>query len=206
MKCFYHKDRKATKSCGQCGRFICDEDAVELESGMWCKHCLNRLAKDGKEESAKKEEKAKKSEAKPAGLVSRVMAFGMDFGIIIPVSTIVYGMLTGFQGNPLPGAFIFSVVGALLYEFIFTAAFGKTMGKLILGIRVEAKGKKPDVVKSAIRSGVKVVSAVMAVVLPALFWPVGILLSMAVVLVEVVLVAFKKKAIHDYAAGTSVVH
>lgn len=202
MRCFYHKDRKATKSCGNCGRFICDDDAVELEGGTWCKHCLEELVANRK--TTKKEVKTK--EEKPAGLVSRTIAWGVDLGICVPVFTIIYGVLSGFRGSPIPEAIIFSFVGTLFYDLAFVAFFGKTIGKLIMGVEVVRDEKKPGFARSALRSVTKIPLLFMIPLLPFSLGFAGVIMSVFMALTEAGMVLLTKKAPHDYIAGTKVIH
>jgi hypothetical protein len=38
--CFYHLQKRAVSSCGQCGRFVCALCAVDFDGAIWCPGCL----------------------------------------------------------------------------------------------------------------------------------------------------------------------
>ncbi len=214
MKCFYHPDRKAEKSCSQCGRFVCDECSVELEEGVWCKSCVERGLKGKKEKTESKEEKKsgekkeserEEKERRPAGAISRLVAGGIDFALSVPVSVIVYGVVTSFRSF-MPGAFFAAFLGLFFYDFFFTAVFGRTLGKLILAMRVKREGGKPGLVFAALRSLAKTLLLFLLVVLPASMGEPGAVISLVLALLTFVVMAFKKRAPYDYLAGTRVVH
>lgn len=210
MKCFYHKDKKATVSCSQCGRFLCSDCAVELSSGVWCKSCIEAAIEKGEalKASAKEvkavKEATQKSQSPPAGLFARIIAWGIDFVSVSLVSAIGYGVLAGFRESVFPQAFFAALIGLFIYDFIFTNFFSKTVGKVIMGIRVELDGKKPDALTCTLRSFVKIFTLVF---LPAVFLSMGgggILIALALIFLEVALIAVSHKAFHDYLAGTEV--
>jgi uncharacterized RDD family membrane protein YckC len=132
-----------------------------------------------------------------AGLISRVMADGIDFFV---VGLLLFGLLVGFavvrylvDGTlKLPhirtvfSAAAFPLV-AMLYLTVFWSATGRSVGKHLLGLRVvRDNGSRMGVVRAASRAVICVTFAV-----SSLAW-----------------VVFSKRnaAVHDLLLRTSVVH
>lgn len=44
MNCYIHSNREASCACSNCGKFICQECATEIESKSYCRNCLAALA------------------------------------------------------------------------------------------------------------------------------------------------------------------
>jgi DNA-directed RNA polymerase subunit RPC12/RpoP len=38
--CFYHVNKRASSTCGRCGRFVCSLCTVEFDSAIWCPGCM----------------------------------------------------------------------------------------------------------------------------------------------------------------------
>jgi hypothetical protein len=38
--CFDHPGKRAVAACNQCGRFVCQLCAIEMEGGVWCPSCV----------------------------------------------------------------------------------------------------------------------------------------------------------------------
>ncbi len=43
MDCHYHPGKESTKTCDICGKYICDDCAIELAGKTYCKSCLENL-------------------------------------------------------------------------------------------------------------------------------------------------------------------
>lgn len=204
MKCFYHKDRKSTRECSECGRFVCNDCSIKISSGVLCKDCVEKGVRKPEERAVKAETAKEKTERSPADLFQRVAAWVIDVVAMLILSIVLGGFAFGLNSNMMLAlAFLFVGV-TLIFDAILILAFGKTLGKAIVNIRVVEKDKeKVDRETAALRSLVKVPALLSIFWLPLNLATVSI--SVGILLVECVSIVLTKRAIHDFVAGTEVV-
>ncbi len=123
----------------------------------------------------------------PGGLFVRMIAAGIDVWFVFILQFIVGGMM-GIRGGP---SILFSVVvWYLIYSWISLAVTGRTLGKLVLGLRVvTVSGTEVSAGRGFLRS-------------------VGLILSMATAGFGFWMIPFnrRKQGLHDYIAETAVVY
>ena len=101
-----------------------------------------------------------------AGFGKRVLAYLIDVFIIsLIVSAIFYDKIANFDDVTQISALLGNFFGGLLllqfsYDFVFVALYGATLGKMVCKIAVvdEQSLSKPSILRSALRSAVKLLS------------------------------------------------
>ena len=131
-------------ACGRCGRNYCGDCLVELGGVSTCADCKQERLSDLRSGVA---------ELDLAGPWVRFVAQFIDgLVFLVPAMVLFFAgmafMIGGFVGTkPSPQAvtlasFVFlgfvglSVVGVVVYEALMVAAYGQTLGKMALGIKV----------------------------------------------------------------------
>lgn len=94
----------------------------------------------------------------PALYGARAFAFLLDWGVIIALAVVISNNLRASKEFTL----LLTPLLAFLYFVFFTSAFGRTIGKFIVGIKVieEKTGKKPSVTMAFGRTISMIISTV----------------------------------------------
>jgi len=141
--------------------------------------------------------RAREAQGKPAGIVSRGLANLIDLAVAWIITFLVLGAWSVVRyvafGDPLrfPRPDVSLTVGLFWFVLVLYLADGwgsggKTVGKRVVGLRVEGDGR-------AIRAGRWLARAVLCVA----FWP---------VMLGWVVVARDQRGLHDKLLGTKVVY
>jgi len=99
MNCYLHPDREAIGTCTSCGRFICSEDAIEMQGRLVCRECLSTGRASTKSQSDKDPNTAYIIEL--VGGFFGLLGLGYFYvgrtsdGIIRLISWIIYDLIAG---------------------------------------------------------------------------------------------------------------
>ncbi len=146
-----------------------------------------------------------------AGRIVRLAAWIID--VIIVIAIIVILAVAGVGGNALDPDAEATVAESLVsaavgfgYFFLLTMAFGATLGKMLLGLRVvDASGNKAGA--GSIFTRELIARALGSLVAAVLGSNIGNAVGFVIFLVIAIMILFnaKRQGLHDKAAGTYVV-
>lgn len=221
-------------NCAQCGRGpLTEADSVRLGNLALCKACDGDMARhyhyqannvaseDGVYQSAAELPYASIFQRFCAIVVDNlfltvmvmiVVAITMDFNALSAMMPSpgsspeeVRAALQELMAGPLRAPLIASILLNFLYNSVLVSAFGATLGKMTMGIRVaQADGSKVSPTQAIVRALLPNVLQ-----LPALFTPMSTLASITgyVVLIALAIALFdqQKRTLYDHIAGTRVI-